>query len=417
MLEFSAIRDAEDNTWLNYISAMSHYTTFTGKTPEQLIDDAKKEIKQGLLMDEREIFKYIPNFRNYLRKQENPFTGNPLSESTVKKYVGIIVTFYKAFQIQTPEMPKKKKRKGKVTKVNDTRILTNEDGKIYIRHALQYANPRDRAIILCGISSGMGAAEISSLTVKSFYEGREFDKRKTGITCFDLQRQKNDNDFITFITPEATDAIKAYLKWRDRPSEPNDDRERRKVTPNSYLFISSKVKEVYLKTGNEEKRKLTARAICNVYDRISTSATISTPRGHYNTFRSHNMRKFFTSMLKNKGCDSDMVEFFCGHTLGETKDAYFLGIKEDLFEIYKDFYPFLTIEKIFDLGTDDIYQGMLDKLHKVEAEKEILQLGNDEYQRMRKKVEYYEKVYGDRENRKLRLAEHDAEMKKRKEGV
>jgi hypothetical protein len=47
----------------------SHYTEYTGKTPEQLIQEAKAEIKAGKLMDEREILDMVAGFRNHL--QEN----------------------------------------------------------------------------------------------------------------------------------------------------------------------------------------------------------------------------------------------------------------------------------------------------------------------------------------------------------
>ena len=61
------------------------------------------------------------------------------------------------------------------------------------------------------------------------------------------------------------------------------------------------------------------------------------------------MRKCFNATLKNKGCDSDLVEYFMGHTLGATKEAYNEYDPGDLKEIYKDFVPYLTIKKELDV--------------------------------------------------------------------
>jgi hypothetical protein len=82
------------------------------------------------------------------------------------------------------------------------------------------------------------------------------------------------------------------------------------------------------------------------------------PKGVYNPIRSHNMRKFFVSTLKNNGCDSDIVEYFVGHTLGGSKDAYYEGDPDKLRYIYKKFIPFITIRKDIDVAESPEYQAI-----------------------------------------------------------
>jgi len=85
-----------------------------------------------------------------------------------------------------------------------------------------------------------------------------------------------------------------------------------------------------------------------VYRFISEKAQKDTPAGDWNLIRSHNMRKYFNSALLNAGADSFHVEFFMGHTLDDTKAAYFRADIEKLKEIYKKHIPFITIEKALD---------------------------------------------------------------------
>lgn len=51
----------------NYIRALEIYTKFTGKSPGQLITEAEKEIKTGLLPRERTVKRDLLGFRRYLR--------------------------------------------------------------------------------------------------------------------------------------------------------------------------------------------------------------------------------------------------------------------------------------------------------------------------------------------------------------
>lgn len=395
ILKLFAVLSLEDNTKWTYCNAMQHYTEFTGKTPTELIDEAKEDIKAGLLMTDRKIFLQIAQFRQHLEKQKNKFTKKELAPGTIQKYVSTVISFYNAFYIETPKQPRSK-NKVKPQKENMKRI--DKDG---IRHAHKHANLRDRAISLCGVSSGMGAAEISSLTYEAFEAGQD---DKTGITTFDMRRRKVGVDFITFISPEATKAVLEYIEWRNRLPKTNSknemlEYEKRKVTPESYLFISNKVKMDYLETRNEELRRLSARAISNLYTRISESAGISTPKGCFNTYRSHNMRKLFTTTLKNQGCDSDMVEYFCGHTLGDTKNAYYEGDPDKLKIIYQKFIPYITIQKELDISESPEYQDIVrqNQILRTETERHIVdrQEMADLYRRMTamgKTIEGLEKV-------------------------
>lgn len=56
-----------DNTKRNYSQSIKAFCEFTDKDPDQLIIEAEKEIKEGLLMRERSVSDYVPDFIEFLR--------------------------------------------------------------------------------------------------------------------------------------------------------------------------------------------------------------------------------------------------------------------------------------------------------------------------------------------------------------
>jgi hypothetical protein len=104
----------------------------------------------------------------------------------------------------------------------------------------------------------------------------------------------------------------------------------------------------YLENHNDELRKHDQASFVKVYRNISEKAQKNTPKGDWNLIRAHNIRKFFNSTMLNAGADSFHVEFFMGHTLDDTRAAYFRANPEKLRELYQKYVPYLTIEKAFD---------------------------------------------------------------------
>ena len=195
---------------------------------------------------------------------------------------------------------------------------------------------------------------------------------ETGITNLDLRRGKVDFDFVTFLIPEASKAVQDYLDYRARTSKNNETRrqnqleKQRAFSDYDHLFIKRKIDPKYLKTRDDNLRKHDQDSFMKVYRFISDKARKNTPKGDWNLIRSHNMRKYFNSALLNAGADSFHVEFFMGHTLDDTKAAYFRADVEKLKEIYKRYIPYITIEKALDVSESPEYL-------KIKQENQILQ--------------------------------------------
>jgi|GEM_PF-331141 len=378
----------QPNTQKGYILALQHYTEYTKKTPEQLIQEAKAEIKAGKLMDEREILDMVAGFRNHLQANGHA----PLS---IQHHIVALKSFYGSHYI---EVPKLRNKRGVAKLKENMKVPDKED----IRKALSVCGIRERAIMLCGLSSGMGAAEISTLTLQAFRDGYD---PKTGITALEVRRVKVGRDFITFLTPEASAAVLAYLEHRDRPTRTGrqvdkDIQTKQRTTPDSYLFIADHVPKAYLKTRDEELRKLKPEAIHKLYRTISDNSGQDSASGVYNLIRSHNMRKWFSSTLRKAGCDADLIELFMGHTLGGTKDAY-IDLKidggiEDIKAKYAEYVAHLTIQKPLDVSASPEYMKieMENKVLVAETVKHMVE--RTELSEVRKKLENMEAMQSER---------------------
>jgi integrase len=348
--DWITIIDARPTTVNNYLFGMQVYTEWTGKTPKVLLAEARKEIKKPI--SERRLKIDLAGFRRFLQ-------DNGLAPLSVKAYMTGVISFYSAYDISIPNI-RNKKAKG-LQKNKD--IPTKED----IQDCLKVADVFERALVLVGTSSGLAEQEITNLTVNDIKKGYD---PETEITTLELRRIKEEVDFITFLSPEASRAVWAYLEYRNRTDNINDQRikqlEKQKVySDDGYLFIKRKVSDSYLETHNEEERKLNRPAFMKIYREISTKARKNTPKGDWNLIRSHNVRKYYNSCLYNAGADSFFVEYTMGHTLDDTRAAYFRAVPADMKKIYQKYIPYLTIEKNLDVSESPEFQ-------KLKSENEIL---------------------------------------------
>jgi integrase len=347
-----------ESTKQGYLTALRHYIAYTNLTPTQMVEEALEEEKLGLIMPERAIFTYLPEFREYLKGVSNQNTGQPLAFSTISNYVNKIRTFYSYFEIQTPSQPKNANKMNIAQKNNLKR-----PSKELIQRVLDEANHRDRAIMLTELSSGMSTAEIISLTLEQFEQGYD---PETGITTFDMRRGKVGRDFITFISPEASNAILKYLEWRNRPPSRYEkskrlEYEKRKTTPNSSLFIKLKIENKYLDTHDEKIRSMNKSTIGPMYRRIIEQLGIIIPPGEFNILRSHNLRKDFDSHLLNEGMEGDIIEYMMGHRLSGSKSHYYEGDVNKLKKMYAEFVHAVTVMENRDVEHSNEIQKMKEK--------------------------------------------------------
>ena len=419
------------------IAAMMYYTKFTNQTPAELKSKAESELKQGLLDFERELFKLIPRFENFLRNNEHlnikeiDEYGNvsffkyikgdyykvttdkndnqilikrsnrrKLNDNAVAMYTSCVSSFYRYNGIRLPDNPKKRIKPSPI-KENDDLPTLDEVRAVHV-----LCNKRDRALIVCGLSGGMGAAELSSLKVVDFdknYFKKDVANRfptEFKITKLKAQRSKTDKIYTTFISSEAAETVYEYLKERDaspeRPGKFYQDRYiKRKATQDSYLFIQDHIDDSYIETENEELRKLTGMAIAERYRIFTRKANLNTGKNVYNKVRAHNMRHLFRNILEHKGCNSTMIDYWSGHELSGSRSSYFVNDDDEMLELYKKFEVYLTLHKRLSIQDNPLFIETEKRLKEAELENEKIKVERYEYAQRDEKIAQLEKRIAD----------------------
>lgn len=149
-------------------------------------------------MDERRIFEEIRRYVAFL----NSTCAAP---KTKKLKIAGVQSFFKSFYVDFPTV----RLESAEPLVENIKIPEQVD----IQDALKVSDLLERAVILVGVSSGLSAEDICNLKVGEFEQGYN---PKTEITTLQLRRVKTRVDFVTFLTPEASQAVRDYLdKYRD----------------------------------------------------------------------------------------------------------------------------------------------------------------------------------------------------------
>ena len=181
------------------------------------------------------------------------------------------------------------------------------------------------------------------------------------IITFDLRRQKTNVDYITFCSPEATEAIKAYMEYRNRPifinipERINQFEKRRIRSDNDCLFIKLQISDEYLESFDEKYRFISDQEIQHAYRVVERSCEKKAPKGSYSYIRSHNMRKFFANTIKNHGLDFVTIETLLGHKVQGSLCHYTEANIHDLKEQYMKALPFILINEELEVKTLESY--------------------------------------------------------------
>lgn len=376
--DFIRSRSRRPSTKSQYITRIRVYVNFTGKNPTQLIEEAETEEENGIKLRNRKINDYFYEFREKLEEEG-------MLPSTINGYFDTVKAFYRHYDIQLPKL--------KIA-LNSSENWSMEDIPTldHIREAVKVCNIRDKAILLLMLSSGMGSGEIRHLKYGDFINSVEeylqlsdedklnipkiaFELRKIDdvIGTWKIHRFKTGMPYITFNSPESTQAIVDYLVQRE-----NNNRAVEKLE--DPLFVSS------------YKTQITSQGVVFIFRRINDRANFGRSKERNRRFlTSHTLRKLFTTSLYNKGVDQLAVDWMLGHKINPVTEAYFKNDPQTLKAKYIDAYENLTLEKvIIKDATTKQYDDLLEKLKNKE----------DDYDRLEKRMELVENFLADKGVRK-----------------
>jgi integrase len=131
---------------------MRDYTAVIEKTPAELINEAKDEIRNGTIKSNLKLKGYLIRFRKFLQDKNS-------AETTIRTRIAGVKSFYGLHDIDVPKLPRRG-RKARVQPKKENKVIpTKED----IQDVLKLCDPLEKAILLVGVASGLSSNEILNL--------------------------------------------------------------------------------------------------------------------------------------------------------------------------------------------------------------------------------------------------------------
>lgn len=326
-------RNLSKGTQRIYESIIYKYKKFTGKSFEELIDEGENEEDCRIRLRKRKISEYILGFKIELE-------DNGTAPGTLRNNIAAIMSFYKAFDIQTPDIILPAGDIG--LEKNQGKLLTREE----IKAMIDVANTRDKALIYFLALTGMSQAEARHFTVKKFLDsaseaiGKEIlnldklfeyeEELIEEILMLDIVRRKVNYKYQTFLPPEAIKPLITYIKSRQ-------------FNRNNKLHIND-INEPLFVTNDGSPMSRTG--VGNEIKRVGILAGFNRTEGAYCFWRPHAMRKYFISTIINELGDHILADYLAGHKIDSIKRAYWKAGPDVLKKKYMEVLPFLSIDKI-----------------------------------------------------------------------
>jgi integrase len=221
------------------------------------------------------------------------------------------------------------------------RIPTMEE----IHKIFEHSDVRGKALTLVLCSSGIREGAIENLRVRNVKSVRisadEPDGTKQTRTLGRLSVYEGDvrEEYGTFMTPEAYEALQSYLDWRREHGET--------ITENSPLFRDKfdPLVTAYLTYDGgkpEEPKRMTGAMIGAYYNRLFYECGFRTSPKRRHEFTVHGFRKWFKTRCENAGVKPIVTELLMGHSVG-ISDSYYRPTEKDLLEEYQKAIDALTI--------------------------------------------------------------------------
>ena len=258
-----------------------------------------------------DILKRKTNYEKVLNDWIDEMVANDLSSNTISLYyagvkkwleVNLSKTEWLNIDWRRIELPA-------TWKMEQDKIPLKE----HLRILLDHADERGKMLITLGVSSGLRIGTITQLKLKNLktYSNGEikpitsFLKEKIpentlGIIIVTPEITKErTRKYLTFCTPECLKYILTYLHKRLKNGET--------LTSESPLIRSTK---------SEDGFYILADSVAKIWRNLLKTTGLERKARKWNLYRFHTLRKYFNTWCKLSGVQSDIVEFWLGHTQG-----------------------------------------------------------------------------------------------------
>lgn len=219
---------------------------------------------------------------------------------------------------------------------------------------------RQRAIILFLSSTGVRLGVLPDLRMKHIKTKEENCKK---VIVYEGAKE----EYMTFLTPEASKALDEYLDERRNDGEV--------ISDSSYVFRKR------YQVGRGKPHNMSNNSLADIISRIIRNSDVTREKNgkRFNIQINHGFRKRYNTILKLiSDVNQNIAEKLLGHKNG-LDGVYFVPTEEELFREFKKAIPELTIDSSARL---EVRLDLAEKA-KIEAEKTIPDLIKEAVDRMK----------------------------------
>lgn len=334
-------RRRKPQTKREYQKRITKYCEFIGKTPTELIEEAEQDQINQPLMRHRNIEKHLYDFRTLL-------DSSNFSPTYVSDTMSNVKSFYRHYNVVLPEIA------NTTLEEEQNRVHTMEGlpSLTHIEMMTDIASLKYKALILLGISSGMGSSELRNLKVSDYLNAHEvtsleeIDESK--VPTWHIKRIKTGMPYYTFSSPESNHAINAYLnmkikKYKELEAKLEDATDSIKQRIENQMRNNEVRPESYIFDANGHI--MSDITLAMYLGRLNDSCGFGKV-GKQRFFHPHTMRKMFSSIVVNKGMEITDSQWLIGHKIHKMVDIYTKPSIQRLKHEYFKVLPFLSIEDI-----------------------------------------------------------------------
>ena len=289
-----------------YVYDVAKFAEQLGGTPDEVLTQSRDWAS--------EINSYLDDM--IAKRGASPQTGQR-RYSAIKRWLTVNEVEAKWEKVEVPR--KEARESGQVPKKEELRLILGAAGLV------------DKVLVLVAVSSALRVGSITKLQLKYLDLSREVPPVKVP-----KEITKNRKSFVTFVSPEAKQAIEAYLREREHRGE--------LLCPDSYLVTTERPRGKRLLARSVQDRWENMLRRVNLYRKAS-------PDRRWHVFHFHLLRKYYKTWATLSGMNSDVVEYTMGHRSG-IKNLYFIPdeaenvppeVLDKLEEEYRKAIPALTV--------------------------------------------------------------------------
>lgn len=377
----------QDSTKENYIYAIWSFCNFTGKTPTEIFEIHRDDLRESKAEFDQWLSEALDDFIAYQ-------TISGLSYSSINIQVTLIKGFLHTFKLRpTPTTSISKK-----SIPEDSKYALDVDD---IRLAIKHCSLTYQTLFITQAQTGLSVSDALLLDIRDFIKAvskknenlslnqafQRVESDKGLIGCFDLRRKKTSVEFYTFAGPEVLRSMALLLKSRDS-----------KYLEYDMPIFKKEISKIPHKQKNEviEDIRLKKNAVMEymyrlhdpkgkaVFPKIKVNGKVR------NYFRTHKLRKWYSNRLHHDaGFSLEDTKYLMGQKTGDVVEHYidpnnYRTLKNN----YKKALPFLAIteEVIIEDNTDAIEELKKENQKLKEQHKMDSKSKDEEIELLRKEI-------------------------------